>query len=43
MQAAAHDKKFAKAAKIPQSVAKEFVVADQKAAGKAYGKGRRKA
>jgi hypothetical protein len=41
MQAAAHSPKFAKAAKIPQSVAKEFVSADQKAAGKA--KGRRKA
>jgi hypothetical protein len=45
MQAAAHSPKFAKAAKIPQSVAKEFVSADQKAAGKSAvkAKGRRKA
>ena len=32
MQAAAHNPKFAAKAKIPQSVAKEFVVADKKAA-----------
>lgn len=32
MQAAAHNAKFAAKAKIPQSVAKEFTVADKKAA-----------
>lgn len=30
MQAAAHDKKFAKEAGIPQKVAKEYVAADRK-------------
>jgi hypothetical protein len=30
MAAAAHDPKFAKKAGVPQKVAKEFVVADQK-------------
>ena len=34
MQAAAHSPKFAKEAGIPQKVAREFVAADQKKAGK---------
>jgi hypothetical protein len=42
MRAAAHNPKFAKAAKIPVSVAKEFMRADQKAAPPPAGKGRRK-
>jgi hypothetical protein len=42
MRAAAHDKTFAKKLDIPQGVAKDFVAADQKKAGKKASKGKRK-
>ena len=37
MQAAAHNPEFAKKASIPQSVAKEFVAADQRMAPEKHG------
>ena len=43
MEAAAHNPEFAKKAGIPQSVAKEFVAADEKAAKKKTSKGRKSA
>ena len=42
MAGAAHDPDFAKKVGVPQSVAKDFNKADQKKAGKAKGKGKRK-
>jgi len=41
MRAAAHDPALAKRLNIPQTVAKEFLAADRKKAGKAKGKGKR--
>lgn len=41
MLAAAHDSKFAKQAGIPQSVAKEYVKADEAKKGQRKGKKRR--
>ena len=38
MRAAAHDPALAKRLNIPQSVAKDFMAADRKKAGKAKGK-----
>jgi len=41
MRAAAHDKAFAKRAGIPQSVAREYVEADKRAAKGKKGRGKR--
>jgi len=40
MRAAAHDPKFAKKLKIPQKVAKEFVLADKKKGARGVSRGR---
>lgn len=42
MAAAAHNKKFAREAGIPQSVAKEFHSADKRRKGKKHGQTKRK-
>jgi hypothetical protein len=42
MRAAAHDPALAKRLNIPQAVAKDFMAADRKKAGKGKAKGKRK-
>lgn len=42
MQAAAHNKEFAKKVGVPQKVAKEFTAADQAMLGKKKGQERKK-